>query len=109
MRFHKLTLTISGVIAGAALLTLTGCSGSSSSSRNESSDSFDADSSSMVIPRHAKGFNVTYADGYTLLDITDPENKEKEKFHFALVPSGTDVDTPRATHASKHLLKAWCA
>ena len=44
-----------------------------------------ADSSAMIAPQYAKGFNVKYADNITLLEINDPENKEAEQFHFALV------------------------
>ena len=44
-----------------------------------------ADSSAMIAPQYAKGFNVKYADNITLLEINDPENREAEQFHFALV------------------------
>lgn len=44
-----------------------------------------ADSAAMIAPQYAKGFNVKYADNITLLEINDPENKEAEQFHFALV------------------------
>lgn len=38
--------------------------------------------------KYAKGFHVTYSNGYKLVDIEDPQNEKKEKFHFALVPKG---------------------
>ncbi len=46
------------------------------------------DSTSMISPRHAKGFQVDYADGLILLHIQDPESKEAQQFKFAL----TDKD-----------------
>ena len=41
-----------------------------------------------------KGFNVRYGDDITLLDINDPENKEAEQFHFALVDKEYKGDIP---------------
>lgn len=52
------------------------------------------DSTHMVIPEYAKGFQVRYTDGVTLLDINDPENKEAEQFHFALVANDSEKDIP---------------
>ena len=53
-----------------------------------------ADSSAMKAPQHAKGFNVKYADNITLLEINDPENKEAEQFHFALVDKSFKGEIP---------------
>ncbi|MCM1076737.1 MAG: ABC transporter substrate-binding protein [Bacteroides sp.] len=52
------------------------------------------DSSAMILSEYANGFHVQYLDGCTLLDINDPENREAEQFHFALVPKGADVEIP---------------
>lgn len=52
------------------------------------------DSLSMISPEYAKGFNVRYENGITLLDINDPENKEAEQFHFALVPKDSEISVP---------------
>lgn len=52
-----------------------------------------ADTNVRIVPRYAKGFQVTYTDkGYCLLDIKDPQ-KEKggESYHFVLAPKGTKV------------------
>ena len=53
-----------------------------------------ADSNVCIVPKYAKGFQVTYTDkGYYLLDIKDPQ-KEKggESYHFALKPRGVNID-----------------
>ena len=53
-----------------------------------------ADSAAMIAPQYAKGFNVKYADNITLLEINDPENKEAEQFHFALVDKSYKGEIP---------------
>ena len=53
-----------------------------------------ADSSAMIAPQYAKGFNVKYADNITLLEINDPENREAEQFHFALVDKSYKGEIP---------------
>ena len=52
------------------------------------------DSTSIIVPHYAKGFNVSYGDDITLLDINDPENKESERFHFALVDKDYKGELP---------------
>lgn len=42
-----------------------------------------------VTPQYAKGFKVSYAPGYTLVDLRDPQKEEGQTFHYALVPRGT--------------------
>ncbi|WP_293666835.1 ABC transporter substrate-binding protein [uncultured Parabacteroides sp.] len=42
-----------------------------------------------IVPEYARGFNVSYNDGYVLLDIQDPQNEESTTFHYALVKRGT--------------------
>lgn len=53
-----------------------------------------ADSAAMIAPQYAKGFNVKYADNITLLEVNDPENKEAEQFHFALVDKSFKGEIP---------------
>ena len=53
-----------------------------------------ADSAAMIAPQYAKGFNVKYADNITLLEINDPENKEAEQIHFALVDKSFKGEIP---------------
>lgn len=41
-----------------------------------------------VAPKYAEGFKIAYADGYILMDIQDPQIKERSTFHYALVKRG---------------------
>lgn len=52
-----------------------------------------ADSNVCIVPKYAKGFQVTYTDkGYCLLDIKDPQKEEGgESYHFLLKPEGVDL------------------
>lgn len=67
-------------------LTMTACGARHTSSGREDNVQAAGDTISMVRPSYAKGFRVEYKDGMTLLDINDPENREAEKFLFALTP-----------------------
>ena len=53
-----------------------------------------ADSNVCIVPKYAKGFQVTYTDkGYCLLDIKDPQKEEGgDSYHFALKPRGVNID-----------------
>lgn len=46
-------------------------------------------SSVRIVPEYARGFSVSYKDGYVLLDIQDPQHEESTTFHYALVKRGT--------------------
>ena len=63
-------------------------------SANGAGETAEAGDSTRVVAEDAGGFEVKYADGYTLLDIHDPENVEAESFHFALVPRGEEAEIP---------------
>ena len=56
------------------------------------------DTNACIVPKYAKGFQVTYTEkGYCLLDIRDPQ-KEKggESYHFVLKPKGLKItDAPQ--------------
>ena len=73
------------IFIGLSGLLLFSCTGGKTTSDNISSAIIPTDSLSMITPVHARGFNVSYMEDMTLLDINDPENKEAEQFHFALV------------------------
>ena len=73
------------IFIGVSGLLLFSCTGGKTTSDNISSAIIPTDSLSMITPVHARGFNVSYLEDMTLLDINDPENKEAEQFHFALV------------------------
>lgn len=47
------------------------------------------DSAGVISPQYAKGFRVTYADGYRLLEICDPQQANGTEYRYALVPRGT--------------------
>lgn len=49
-------------------------------------------SGGKIVPEYARGFKVTYTDGACLLDIRDPQNKESQSFHYALVPRGVEAE-----------------
>lgn len=76
---------------------------------NDSVYAMQTDSATHISPSYAKGFQVQYRDGVTLLDINDPENKEAEQFHFALVPKGSDAKVPEGyTKISTPIESAIC-
>lgn len=77
-----------------ALLSVSCGNKKSGSASSELNNSAEVDSLSRITPKYAKGFNVKYGDGITLLDINDPENKEVERFHVALVPKGSTAEVP---------------
>ena len=70
------------------------CGGHRNQSESKGKTNADVDSASVIAARYAKGFNVRYGDDITLLDINDPENKEAEQFHFALVDKEYKGDIP---------------
>ena len=46
----------------------------------------------LYFPEYAQGFKITYTDQACLLDIQDPQNKESQSFHYALVPRGVEAE-----------------
>lgn len=74
------------------LIALCACSGKSG---NTSQTQTDTDTTATVRPVYAKGFHVTrQPGGVILLDINDPENIQKENFHFALMSKDATGDVP---------------
>ncbi|MBD5357619.1 MAG: ABC transporter substrate-binding protein [Bacteroides sp.] len=67
------------------LYTMTACDRQQASKGIIDSTSIVEDTLSLVSPTYARGFSVNYQDDMILLDISDPENKESQQFHFALV------------------------
>lgn len=78
-------------IAAAMLLAACGGHGAKTSGYSVAGVT---DSLRMIKPAYAKGFNVSYEDEIILLDINDPENREAEKFHFALTDSDYSGNIP---------------
>lgn len=67
-----------------SVLLLSSCAGGQSESGTDISQKGGTDSLSMVSPKYARGFTVKYLDDMILLVINDPENREAERFSFAL-------------------------
>ncbi|MEG0038595.1 ABC transporter substrate-binding protein [Bacteroides neonati] len=72
-----------------ACLLCTGCRPKSTASSTTSSVETDSCSTTHITPVYAQGFQVTYAPGYRLVDVHDPQKEESESYHFALVERGT--------------------
>lgn len=58
-----------------------------------------AESRVRVTPRYAEGFQLTYKEGYILVDIHDPQNEESTHFLYALMPRGTKPEGVPAEYA----------
>lgn len=81
-------------LVGGCLLALmaTSCASKGNQQEKENASSqqtITADSKVQITPKYAEGFQLTYADGYVLVDIHDPQNEESTHFLYALVPRGT--------------------
>lgn len=81
-------------LAGCCLFALLAASCASKGNQQEkenasSQQTITVDSKVQITPEYAEGFQLTYADGYILMDIHDPQNDESTHFLYALVPRGT--------------------
>lgn len=72
-----------------ACILCTGCRPKPAASSITSSVETDSCSTTHITPVYAQGFQVTYAPGYRLVDVHDPQKEESESYHFALVERGT--------------------
>lgn len=91
MRMNKLHIPI----AGALICLLAACGGSGAKQPAAETINGNAAADSLAAPRHAKGFTVAEtAEGVTLLDISDPEGREHQTFHYALIPRGSALTAP---------------
>lgn len=78
------------------LLSLCGASCAGKSGQKNQSDGEGVDSALTVKPKYAKGFSVKYlADGTALVDISDPEGRQAQTFHFALFKKGASATVPQ--------------
>lgn len=80
-------------LAGCCLFALlaTSCASKGNQQEKENASSqqtITVDSKVQITPEYAEGFQLTYADGYILMDIHDPQNEESTHFLYALVPRG---------------------
>ena len=81
-------------LAGCCLVALLATSCVSKGNRQEkesvsAQQTASADREAHITPQYAKGFQLSYADGYILMDIQDPQNEESTRFQYALVERGT--------------------
>lgn len=81
-------------LAGCCLFALLAASCASKGNQQEKESAplqrtITADSKVRITPGYAEGFQLTYQEGYTLVDIHDPQNEESTHFLYALVPRGT--------------------
>lgn len=81
-------------LAGCCLVALLATSCVSKENREEkesvsAQQTASADREAHITPQYAKGFQLSYADGYILMDIQDPQNEESTRFQYALVERGT--------------------
>ena len=75
------------------LLTVTACQSKHKQGSGNLEHKTLTDSSIVkIIPEYAQGFKITYTDQACLLDIQDPQNKESQSFHYALVPRGVEAE-----------------
>lgn len=79
------------------LVALGACKGNNSANADRTRGTAEnSDSATKIKPTYACGFDVKYEKELTLLDICDPENKETQQFHFALVEKGSRAEVPEA-------------
>jgi iron complex transport system substrate-binding protein len=78
----------------ATIVALVGCGRHRASQATDETSAIMTDSMSVIHPVYAQGFNVSYQDDMVLLNINDPENKEAEKFHFALTDKDFNGELP---------------
>lgn len=85
-------------LAGCCLVALLATSCVSKGNREEkesvsAQQTASADREAHITPQYAKGFQLSYADGYILMDIQDPQNEESTRFQYALVERGTKPES----------------
>ena len=87
-------MRLTGLIITFLVVLMTSCSSRNSAAGHEGNDATAMDSIYRISPKYAKGFQVKYLDDMVLLDINDPENREAERFHFALTDKDFSGDVP---------------
>ena len=72
-------------------LSIQGCSFSAKSNKNQEPSSTNVDTLEV---KYAKGFSIRDFGDYKLVDIQDPSGENELKYHYALVPRGTNPKVP---------------
>lgn len=82
------------IFAFLLIATLIACGGKGNRSNTEAHEN-DQQTTALfetkISPAHAQGFNVTYREGYCLVDIQDPQKENTQQFHYALIPRGMET------------------
>jgi len=73
---------------GFLLFSIVSCQVKKKSSERKAPASSILLDTSRVNVQYAKGFKVKYENGICLLEIQDPQQQKKGRYHFALVPRG---------------------
>ena len=82
------------IFAFLLIAALTACGGKGNRNNPEAHESDQQTTvlfETRIAPTYAKGFNITYKDGYCLVDIQDPQKENTQQFHYALIPRGMEV------------------
>ena len=77
------------------MVLITGCKKKASDNSVMEESLISEESPSFIEAKYAKGFDIIYQDNMILLDIQDPEDRQKENFHFALVGKGFKGEIPQ--------------
>ncbi len=88
---HQSLLTLLALTIASIMWS---CGNTSRSASTHATSTAAVDSAEIITPRHAAGFNVSYHNGYTLLEIGDPQSPDTRKFSYALVKDDYNVDIP---------------
>ena len=85
-----------GLISHIIILTFifTACQQRPTGSSINLSSNSSEDSITFLEAKYAKGFDIKYIDDMVLLDIQDPQKRQRENFHFALVEKGFEGEIP---------------
>ena len=82
------------IFAFLLIAALTACGGKGNRNNPEAHESDQQTTvlfETRIAPTYAKGFNITYKDGYCLVDIQDPQKENTQQFHYALIPRGMET------------------
>lgn len=71
--------------------SIQGCSFSAKSNKDQEPSSTNVDTLEV---KYAKGFSIRDFGDYKLVDIQDPSGENELKYHYALVPRGTNPKVP---------------
>lgn len=86
---HVLLLSLCGIVI------LSACRNSNSSQKQSGNTTTATTMPHPFTIKYALGFRVEYQDGYTLLQIQDPQNNKMPPYQFILKKRGVTADVPK--------------